>query len=99
MSSNFTHAETLGPGDLTMKIALFDRLVALAVRGNQQHRLTAFVVAALGVAFLTVAILSYAVSRERLRDVIVTRELPLMSDTVYSDVQRDFMKPLEASAQ
>lgn len=82
-----------------MKLALFDRLIAVTVRGNQQHRLTAFVVAALGIAFLTVAILSYAVSHERMRDIIVTRELPLMSDTVYSDVRRDLTKPLEASAQ
>src|SRR4051812_24079635 len=87
-----------GFGNLTMKLAPFDRLVAVTFRGNQQRRLIALVVAVLGLAFLTVALLSYAVSRERLRDLIVARELPLMSDMVYSEIQRDFMKPIQASA-
>jgi diguanylate cyclase (GGDEF)-like protein len=101
MASDFTYTAGLGAadGDVTMKFAPFEKFIAFAVRGNQQHRLTAFVVAVLGGAFLTVAILSYAVSHDRLRDLIVTRELPLMSDTVYSNIQRDFSKPLEASAQ
>lgn len=67
-------------------------------RGNQKNRLIALVVAVLGVSFLTTAILSYAVSHARMREQIVLSELPLTSDTVYSEIQRDFLKPIQASA-
>lgn len=67
-------------------------------RGSQKNRLIGLVVAVLGAAFLTTAILSYAVSHARMRDQIVSSELPLTSDTVYSEIQRDFLKPIQASA-
>lgn len=65
-------------------------------RGNK-NRLIALVVGVLTVAFLSTAILSYAVSHARMRDQIVLSELPLTSDTVYSQIQNDFLKPIQAS--
>jgi len=67
-------------------------------RSSQKNRLLALVVGVLAVAFLTTAILSYVVSHARMRDQIVSSELPLTSDTVYSEIQRDFLKPIQASA-
>jgi diguanylate cyclase (GGDEF)-like protein len=75
-----------------------DTLLAPVFRGDQRSRLIALVVLVLGTAFLAVAILSYLASRERLHDVIVSKELPLTSELVYTEIQRDFSKPLQASA-
>lgn len=73
-------------------------LLAIIFGGDQQKRLVALVIVVLGSAFLTVAILSYAVSRERLRDLISSKELPLTSDLLNAEIQRDFAKPLQASS-
>jgi diguanylate cyclase (GGDEF)-like protein len=81
-----------------MKIPLFHQAITAAFHGNRKNRLIILVVVVLGTAFFATAILSYGVSRARMHDLIVSSELPLTSDTVYSEIQRDFIKPIQASS-
>ena len=80
-----------------MKNIFLRRIAAVLFQNEQKQRLIVLVVVVLAVSFLGTAVLSYLVSRERMRDMIVSSELPLTSDTVYSAIQRDFMKPIQAS--
>lgn len=47
----------------------------------------------LGSGFLTTSLLSYYASRDNIRDNIINTELPLTSDTVYSEIQKDLVRP------
>ena len=80
-----------------MKNLFLRRIASVLFPNEQKQRLIILVVAVLAVSFLGTAVLGYLVSRERMRDMIVSSELPLTSDTVYSAIQRDFMKPIQAS--
>jgi diguanylate cyclase (GGDEF)-like protein len=42
---------------------------------------------------------SYVVSRRSIRSSIVTNQLPLTSDSVYSEIQRDLLRPISVSDQ
>jgi len=44
--------------------------------------------------FLSTTIVSYQVSRNAIRDSIRTQELPLTSDTVYSEILKDLVRPV-----
>lgn len=44
--------------------------------------------------FLGTTIVSYRVSRDAIRDAILTQELPLTSDTVYSEILKDLVRPV-----
>ena len=44
--------------------------------------------------FLGTTIVSYQVSRRAIRDSILTQELPLTSDTVYSEILKDLVRPV-----
>ncbi len=44
--------------------------------------------------FLGTTIVSYQVSRNAIRDAILTQELPLTSDTVYSEILKDLVRPV-----
>jgi len=48
--------------------------------------------------FLATSLLSYYASRGAIRDGIVNTELPLTSDTVYSEIQKDLIRPVQISA-
>lgn len=48
----------------------------------------------LGCGFLATSLLSYFASRSEIRDNIINTELPLTSDTVYSEIQRDLVRPV-----
>ncbi len=87
----------LGGAAATVKNPILRRIAAILFQDDQKQRLIVLVVAVLAVSFLGTAVLSYLVSRERMRDLIVSSELPLTSDTVYSEIQRDFIKPIQAS--
>ncbi|MDO7927564.1 diguanylate cyclase [Pseudomonas sp. KFB-139] len=52
----------------------------------------------LGSGFLTTSLLSYYVSRESIRNAIINTELPLTSDTVYSEIQKDLVRPVLISS-
>lgn len=44
--------------------------------------------------FLGTSLVSYQVSRRAIRDAILTQELPLTSDTVYSEILKDLVRPV-----
>lgn len=48
----------------------------------------------LACGFLATSLLSYWASRSAIRDAIVNTELPLTSDTVYSEIQKDLIRPV-----
>ncbi|VXD05064.1 Diguanylate cyclase (GGDEF) domain-containing protein [Pseudomonas sp. 8Z] len=52
----------------------------------------------LGSGFLSTTLLSYHASRDSIRDSIVNTELPLTSDTVYSEIQKDLVRPILISS-
>lgn len=52
----------------------------------------------LGSGFLATSLLSYFASRSSIRDSIVNTELPLTSDTVYSEIQKDLVRPILISS-
>jgi len=54
--------------------------------------LTLLVLLACG--FLATSLLSYFSSRSAIRDGIINTELPLTSDTVYSEIQKDLIRPV-----
>ncbi|AZD00639.1 sensor domain-containing diguanylate cyclase [Pseudomonas chlororaphis] len=52
----------------------------------------------LGGGFMATSLLSYYASRTSIRDNIVNTELPLTSDTVYSEIQKDLVRPILISS-
>jgi diguanylate cyclase (GGDEF)-like protein len=65
---------------------------------NTQVSLVLLLLFLLGSGFLTTSLLSYHASRESIRDSIVNTELPLTSDTVYSEIQKDLVRPILISS-
>jgi diguanylate cyclase (GGDEF)-like protein len=50
------------------------------------------------VGFLATSLGSYFVSRQSLRDAVVQTELPLTSDNIYSEIQKDLIQPILISS-
>lgn len=50
------------------------------------------------VGFLATSLGSYFVSRQSLRDAVVQTELPLTSDNIYSEIQKDLVRPILISS-
>lgn len=48
--------------------------------------------------FVVTSLAGFFVSRASLRDKIIQRELPLTSDTIYSEIQRDLLQPIFISS-
>jgi diguanylate cyclase (GGDEF)-like protein len=48
--------------------------------------------------FLTTSLVSYYVSRTSIRSAIIEQELPLTSDNVYSEIQKDLVRPVLISS-
>jgi diguanylate cyclase (GGDEF)-like protein len=65
----------------------------------QRKRLYVILVLLLIVAFLATISLSYWVARDTIRNNIVDAELPLTGDSIYSEIQRDIIKPVFVSDQ
>ncbi|MBU0521070.1 MAG: diguanylate cyclase [Gammaproteobacteria bacterium] len=63
-----------------------------------QRSLVLTLIALLGAGFLATSFLSYYASRASIRDSIVNTELPLTSDTVYSEIQKDLVRPILISS-
>ncbi|MDG6398391.1 sensor domain-containing diguanylate cyclase [Pseudomonas quasicaspiana] len=66
-------------------------------RASQRSLLFTLVIV-LGCGFLATSMLSYYSSRESIRDNIINTELPLTSDTVYSEIQKDLVRPVLISS-
>lgn len=60
--------------------------------------LVATVTLLLLVGFLATSLASYFVSRQSLRDAVIETELPLTSDNIYSEIQKDLIQPIIISS-
>ncbi|QKZ06565.1 sensor domain-containing diguanylate cyclase [Pseudomonas eucalypticola] len=63
-----------------------------------QRSLLLTLVILLASGFVLTSLLSYYASRSSIRDNIVNTELPLTSDTVYSEIQKDLVRPVLISS-
>ncbi len=63
-----------------------------------RQRLILSLSALLVLGFLTTSLASYYVSRSSLRSKIITNDLPLTSDNIYSEIQRDLLRPIFISS-
>ncbi len=61
-------------------------------------RIVALIVAVVAAGFLVVTLANYWVSRASIRRAIVESDLPLTSDTLYSEIQQDLLKPIFVSS-
>lgn len=52
----------------------------------------------LSIGFLANSLISYFVSRDSIRQAIIATELPLTSDNVYSEIQKDLVRPILISS-
>jgi diguanylate cyclase (GGDEF)-like protein len=66
---------------------------------RQQRRLFISLVSLLSIAFLGTTSLSYIVARNAIRRNIIEDQLPLTGDSLYSEIQRDLIKPVFVSDQ
>lgn len=60
--------------------------------------LVATVTSLLLFGFLATSLASYFVSRQSLRDAVIETELPLTSDNIYSEIQKDLIQPIIISS-
>lgn len=67
---------------------------------KQPHRthLLAWLALILTVGFLTTAAVNYFVAREKVRETILAQELPLTGDNIYSELQKDLLRPVFISS-
>jgi len=72
--------------------------MSLRPKRHTQTSLVLLLLFLLGSGFLTTSLLSYYASRDSIRDHIINTELPLTSDTVYSEIQKDLVRPILISS-
>lgn len=65
---------------------------------NDRRALMGLVTALLVIGFLATSLASYFVSRQSLRNAVVQTELPLTSDNIYSEIQKDLIQPILISS-
>jgi len=65
---------------------------------NDRRTLVGVVTALLVTGFLATSLASYFVSRQSLRDAVIQTELPLTSDNIYSEIQKDLIQPILISS-
>ena len=66
--------------------------------GQDNRRLILVLSILLIAGFLFTSLASYFTSRSSLRSQIAQHELPLTSDNVYSEIQRDLLRPIFISS-
>jgi diguanylate cyclase (GGDEF)-like protein len=76
----------------------FASLRPLAGRIGDKHRLIATLSLLLCLAFAATATVNYQVSSSAIRESIVASELPLTSDNLYSEIQKDLIRPVLISS-
>jgi diguanylate cyclase (GGDEF)-like protein len=64
----------------------------------EKYRLLIWVSLLLVAGFLTTSIASYIVSRDAIRQSVVEQTLPLTSDNIYSEIQKDVLRPVFISS-
>lgn len=61
---------------------------------SEKRRLVFFLSILLMSGFLLTSIIGYQVSKSTLKEIISQNELPLTSDNIYSEIQRDLLRPV-----
>ncbi len=64
-----------------------------------RNRLMVLLIAILAAGFLTTSLVSYFIASDSVRKSIVDQQLPLTGDNVYSEIQRDLLRPIYVSMQ
>lgn len=67
-------------------------------KNNEGMRLILVIATLIVTGFVITSLASYFVSRESLRSEITLNELPLTSDNIYSEIQRDLLRPVFISS-
>lgn len=62
------------------------------------HRLIVFLSVVLSIGFLATSLTSFYVSKTSIRDAIIHHELPLTTDNIYSEIQKDLVRPVFISS-
>ncbi len=65
---------------------------------GDKKRLITLICLLLFAGFMAVSLLNYYVSKSAIRDALISRELPLTSDNVYSEIQKDLVRPVFISS-
>lgn len=65
---------------------------------SDKYRLLSLITLLLVGGFLTTIIASYIVSRDEIRQRVIEQALPLTSDNIYSEVQKDILRPIFISS-
>lgn len=65
---------------------------------DKKRKLLPILSALLIIGFIVTSFVSFFVSQASLRDEIVTNALPLTSDNIYSEIQRDLLRPIFISS-
>ncbi len=65
---------------------------------ENRKKFSLLVFALLITGFLATSLVGYFVSRSSLREQIIRHELPLTSDNIYSEIQRDILRPIFISS-
>jgi signal transduction histidine kinase len=65
---------------------------------NEKHRLILWLTILLTLGFAATSLVSYFVSRNSIRHEIATNELPLTTDNVYSEIQKDLTRTVFVSS-
>ncbi|HWU82572.1 MAG TPA: GGDEF domain-containing protein, partial [Methylophilaceae bacterium] len=60
---------------------------------NDKQKLITALCILLSMGFIITSFASYFVSRETIRESIIEDELPLTSDNIYSEIQKDLVRP------
>lgn len=63
-----------------------------------RHKLIFLIIAILATGFIATSVVSYQVSRISIHNAIVDSTLPLSSDNIYSEIQKDLIRPIFVSS-
>lgn len=64
----------------------------------EKYRLLIWISLLLVAGFLTTSVISYIVSRDAIRQRVAEQALPLTSDNIYSEIQKDILRPVFISS-
>ena len=68
------------------------------MKTSESRRLIILISILLVAGFLATSLASYFVSKAAVREAIIARELPITSDNIYSEIQRDLLRPIFISS-
>lgn len=63
-----------------------------------RRRLILFLTLLLAAGFMAVSLTSFLVSRQAIRDALIAQDLPLTSSNIYSEIQKDLVRPVLISS-